>query len=40
MIRRVDPEGGRTAYLENPEPHFRTYWPKTRREFLMLQGEH
>jgi predicted TIM-barrel fold metal-dependent hydrolase len=30
----------RTAYLENPEPHFRTYGPKTRREFLMMQGEH
>ena len=24
----------RTAYLERPEPHFRTYGPKTRREFL------
>ena len=24
----------RSAYLENPEPHFRTYGPKTRREFL------
>jgi len=24
----------RNAYLENPEPHFRTYGPKTRREFL------
>jgi uncharacterized protein len=24
----------RTAYLENPDPHFRTYGPKTRREFL------
>jgi len=27
----------RTAYLENPQPHFRTYGPKTRREFLALQ---
>ena len=26
----------RSAYLENPEPHFRTYGPKTRREFLAL----
>ena len=26
----------RSAYLENPEPHFRTYGPKTRREFLSL----
>jgi len=25
----------RNAYLENPEPHFRTYGPKTRREFLQ-----
>ena len=24
----------RAAYLENPDPHFRTYGPKTRREFL------
>jgi hypothetical protein len=24
----------RVAYLENPQPHFRTYGPKTRREFL------
>ncbi|PYO80841.1 MAG: amidohydrolase [Gemmatimonadetes bacterium] len=24
----------RNAYLENPEPHFETYGPKTRREFL------
>jgi hypothetical protein len=27
----------RLAYLENPEPHFRTYGPKTRREFLNLR---
>jgi predicted TIM-barrel fold metal-dependent hydrolase len=26
----------RAAYLENPEPHFRTYGPKTRREFLSV----
>jgi hypothetical protein len=24
------------AYAENPDPHFRTYGPKTRREFLAL----
>ena len=24
------------AYLERPEPHFLTYGPKTRREFLTL----
>jgi len=24
----------RVAYLENPQPHFETYGPKTRREFL------
>jgi len=30
----------RTAYLESPEPHFRTYGPKTRREFLLMQGDH
>jgi uncharacterized protein len=26
----------RTAYSERPEPHFRTYGPRTRREFLNL----
>jgi predicted TIM-barrel fold metal-dependent hydrolase len=26
----------RQAYLERPEPHFQTYGPKTRREFLAL----
>jgi uncharacterized protein len=26
----------RLAYREHPEPHFRTYGPKTRREFLNL----
>jgi uncharacterized protein len=26
----------REAYLEHPEPHFRTYGPKTRRAFLAL----
>jgi predicted TIM-barrel fold metal-dependent hydrolase len=26
----------RAAYLEHPDPHFRTYGPKTRREFLAL----
>jgi predicted TIM-barrel fold metal-dependent hydrolase len=26
----------RTAYQERPDPHFRTYGPKTRREFLNL----
>src|SRR5712692_47482 len=25
----------RIAYLENPQPHFETYGPKTRREFLQ-----
>lgn len=28
----------RLAYLENPEPHFLTYGPKTRRQFLNLPG--
>jgi predicted TIM-barrel fold metal-dependent hydrolase len=28
----------RLAYLEHPEPHFLTYGPKTRREFLKLPG--
>ncbi len=26
------------AYAENPQPHFRTYGPKTRREFLALRS--
>ena len=26
----------RAAYLEHPDPHFRTYGPKTRREFLKV----
>jgi len=26
----------RVAYLEKPDPHFRTYGPKTRREFLRV----
>jgi hypothetical protein len=26
----------RTAYAERPDPHFLTYGPKTRREFLNL----
>src|SRR5688500_15259000 len=26
----------RMAYLEKPDPHFRTYGPKTRREFLRV----
>jgi hypothetical protein len=25
-------------YAENPQPHFRTYGPKTRREFLALRS--
>jgi predicted TIM-barrel fold metal-dependent hydrolase len=28
--------GERHAYREHPEPHYRTYGPKTRREFLNL----
>jgi hypothetical protein len=28
----------RTAYLERPQPHFRTYGPRTRREFLRLRS--
>ena len=29
----------RLAYLENPQPHFQTYGPKTRREFLRYLRE-
>ena len=29
----------RNAYLENPQPHFETYGPKTRREFLSLLNQ-
>jgi hypothetical protein len=28
----------RTAYMDNPQPHFLTYGPKTRREFLLMGG--
>jgi uncharacterized protein len=28
----------RASYLENPQPHFLTYGPKNRREFLALGG--
>ena len=28
----------RTAYLERPEPHYATYGPRTRREFLNLRA--
>ena len=28
----------RLSYQEDPEPHFLTYGPKTRREFLRLPG--
>ena len=26
----------RVAYLQHPEPHYQTYGPKTRREFMNL----
>ena len=29
----------RLAYLEDPQPHFRTYGPKTRRQFLQYLRE-
>jgi hypothetical protein len=33
----ADPIGrARPAYRENPQPHFRTYGPRTRREFFRL----
>jgi predicted TIM-barrel fold metal-dependent hydrolase len=33
----TDPVGqSKLAYQENPQPHFRTYGPKTRREFMQL----
>jgi hypothetical protein len=28
----------KAAYAERPEPHFRTYGPKTRRAFLRFAG--
>jgi hypothetical protein len=28
------------AYQERADPHFLTYGPKTRREFLLMQGHH
>ena len=38
VISRDSMARERSAYLERPEPHFRTYGPKTRREFLALGG--
>jgi hypothetical protein len=26
----------KVAYMDNPQPHYRTYGPKTRREFMNL----
>jgi hypothetical protein len=38
---RSDVLGRRRAeYRENPDPHFRTFGPKTRREFLALRKAH
>jgi hypothetical protein len=35
-ISRDTVSRSRAAYLEHPDPHFTTYGPKTRREFLGL----
>jgi hypothetical protein len=35
-VRRDSIATERLAYREDPQPHFRTYGPKTRREFLNL----
>lgn len=37
-LRRDGIAQERLGYLEHPEPHFLTYGPKTRREFLNLPG--
>jgi hypothetical protein len=37
FTRRDQVAQERHAYLEHPEPHFQTYGPKTRREFLALK---
>ncbi|MEJ2534081.1 MAG: amidohydrolase family protein [Gammaproteobacteria bacterium] len=39
VLKRADTDDigqSRLAYRERPDPHFRTYGPKTRREFLNL----
>jgi predicted TIM-barrel fold metal-dependent hydrolase len=36
--RRDSISSQKLAYAERPEPHFRTYGPKTRREFLNLRA--
>jgi uncharacterized protein len=36
IISRDKVSGQKLAYGEDPQPHFRTYGPKTRREFLSL----
>jgi hypothetical protein len=35
MAHRDSVSRERIAYLENPQQYFRTYGPKTRREFLQ-----
>jgi predicted TIM-barrel fold metal-dependent hydrolase len=42
VISRDAVSAQKLAYLEQPSPHFLTYGPKTRREFLRLRalGEH
>jgi uncharacterized protein len=36
ILQRDQISQRRLAYQENPQPHFRTYGPKTRREFLSF----
>jgi predicted TIM-barrel fold metal-dependent hydrolase len=38
VISRDRVANEKVAYQERPEPHFRTYGPKTRREFLRLRA--
>ena len=38
VIAKDSVAGQRLAYAENPQPHFLTYGPKTRRDFLALKG--
>ena len=38
VISRDAVSDEREKYAERPDPHFRTYGPKTRREFLRMKG--
>lgn len=38
MVRSDEVQAARASYRQSPDPHFRTYGPRNRREFLRLTG--